>query len=198
LWVIERFREEGVSIEGTSYLDLENNLISTISDSIGNLTNLNYLYLDNNQISEIPKTMGSLTNLVELSLRNNRLCTVNSTINNWLNTYGPDWAETQYSDSAHIIKCDVTVKVESKQSSNETTLTVSPDPFNPSTTISFPNPNHDADILIYDIKGREVKRFTNIKSNRVSWDASSLSAGIYQVRVKANSRTYTKAISLIK
>jgi len=77
-------------------------------------------------------------------------------------------------------------------------ILVYPNPFNPSTTILFPNPNRNADIFIYDIKGKEVKRFISLKSNRVSWDASKLSAGIYQVRVKVNRRFYTKAITLIK
>jgi len=114
----------------------------------------------------------------------------------WLSTksYSP-----QYLDSAHTQLCNVTVNVKSNVvEKNELKILIKPNPFNPSTLISFPNKNLNADIYIYDIKGREVKRFTNLKSNRVSWDASSLSTGIYQVRVSSSGKLYTKTITLIK
>jgi len=77
-------------------------------------------------------------------------------------------------------------------------LNIFPNPFNPSTTISFPKSNLNVDIFIYDVRGREVKKFSKVKSNRVTWDASSFTAGIYQVKVRNLKGIYTKSISLIK
>jgi leucine-rich repeat protein SHOC2 len=52
-------------------LDLSGNHITSLSESIGNLTNLTALYLDNNQITSLPENIGNLTYLTELFLSNN-------------------------------------------------------------------------------------------------------------------------------
>ncbi|MDO8516989.1 MAG: hypothetical protein Q7S33_02585 [Nanoarchaeota archaeon] len=42
--------------------------LKKISDSIGNLTDLEYLNLNNNELTKLPETIGNLTNLKELYL----------------------------------------------------------------------------------------------------------------------------------
>lgn len=72
-----------------------------------------------------------------------------------------------------------------------------PNPFNPSTTISYALPQiSDVEIVIYDIMGREVKRFVIPSQSggyqKVVWDGRnnfgvSVSSGIYIYRFRANS-----------
>jgi hypothetical protein len=75
---------------------------------------------------------------------------------------------------------------------------ISPNPFNPSTTISFENPESDVAIDIYDLKGRIIKNIAHYEPHYFSWNASALSAGIYQVRVKTHNQIYQKSVILLK
>jgi Leucine-rich repeat (LRR) protein len=56
-------------------LNLNDNQLTTLPDSIGNLTNLEKLILDNNQLTTLPNSIGNLTNLETLFLDNNQLTT---------------------------------------------------------------------------------------------------------------------------
>jgi len=114
---------------------------------------------------------------------------------------GPNANDTQHFQiRLHFIdssKASSGINFELK-SQSENSIRISPNPFNPSTSISFPNPNHKADIFIFDIKGREVKKIDNLKTNYVYWNASNLSAGIYQVIVKTQKKVFTKRVTLQK
>jgi Secretion system C-terminal sorting domain len=78
-----------------------------------------------------------------------------------------------------------------------------PDPFNPSTTISFTIPTRSSVLLkIYDMLGKEV---TSIVSAELpagtysrQWNASKMSSGIYFYRLQAGSFTQTKRLVLLK
>jgi hypothetical protein len=96
-----------------------NKLSGSIPESLGKLNNLQILKLENNQLSgSIPKLLGNMSLLAELFLSNNELCGniplsfIDSdvwefSINNnhlttsdpdlieWLDSFEPDWAETQ-------------------------------------------------------------------------------------------------------
>jgi len=100
----------------------------------------------------------------------------------------------------HVWKINeaATVNVQKEYNEIPDKLKIFPNPFNPTTTISFPNPSHNADIFIYDMKGREVKRFKILKYNRLTWHAWGFSAGIYQLIIKTDNKTYNKAIMLLK
>ena len=65
-------------------LDLDNNDISSIDNSIGTLKNLTWLNLKHNKISEVPDCFKSLTRLSYLNLKENPL----KNVPNWLDFRG--------------------------------------------------------------------------------------------------------------
>jgi len=87
---------------------------------------------------------------------------------------------------------------------NEITLNAAyPNPFNPSTTISFSIPEDmSVDLKVYDISGRVVTELmSGIQSAdnySVNWDADNFSSGIYLVQLMAGSEVHTQKIMLIK
>jgi len=78
-----------------------------------------------------------------------------------------------------------------------------PNPFNPSTTISFSVPfNSLVNLTIYDILGRQVETIINSemtagKYSKV-WNANKFASGIYFYRLNAGKFTETKKMILIK
>ena len=78
-----------------------------------------------------------------------------------------------------------------------------PNPFNPSTQISFSLTEHGATTLrIYDLLGREVATLINGQlasgNHTVNFIGSGLSSGIYFVRLVQGSNTQTHTITLVK
>ena len=78
-----------------------------------------------------------------------------------------------------------------------------PNPFNPSTVITFDVKDvHDVKLQIFDLSGRLVKTLVNNKTSpgrhQVVFDASSLSSGVYLLRMQAGYFIETKKITLIK
>jgi hypothetical protein len=83
-----------------------------------------------------------------------------------------------------------------------------PNPFNPSTTISFdlPQPGH-ATVAIYDAMGRLVvtlvDQFLQAGVNDVAWDGTNargdyVGSGVYLAKVKANHNVLTQKLTLLK
>ena len=54
-------------------LDLSNNGLNTLPESIGNLTNLTVLDLSFNELNTLPKSIGNLTNLTVLNLNDTNI-----------------------------------------------------------------------------------------------------------------------------
>jgi hypothetical protein len=77
-------------------------------------------------------------------------------------------------------------------------ISAAPNPFNPSTTIKFPNFNQNANILIYDIMGKEAASFKKIRENFINFNAGMFQSGIYTVRISSGKNNYIKNITLIK
>ncbi|REL38237.1 T9SS C-terminal target domain-containing protein [Rhodohalobacter sp. SW132] len=79
-----------------------------------------------------------------------------------------------------------------------------PNPFNPTTNISYEIPERsDVTIAVYDMLGREVATLVQDQQHpagtfTVSFDASGLSSGIYFTRLEAGSTSVTRKMSLIK
>ncbi len=78
-----------------------------------------------------------------------------------------------------------------------------PNPFNPSTTIKYQIPNDGmVSLKIYDINGQLVKTLVNkeqaVGKYSVTFDASSLSSGIYLYKLQSNSFNKSLKMLLIK
>ncbi|MFD2386439.1 leucine-rich repeat domain-containing protein [Enterococcus rivorum] len=54
-------------------LNVRNNQLTSLPESISSLVGLQALYLDNNQLTNLPSTIGSLVNLEQLSVSSNQL-----------------------------------------------------------------------------------------------------------------------------
>lgn len=78
-----------------------------------------------------------------------------------------------------------------------------PNPFNPSTSISFELPSLSiVKLTIYDALGREVSTLINEKlpagSYEKNWNAGSLTSGMYYYTLKAGDFSETKKMMLVK
>jgi hypothetical protein len=78
-----------------------------------------------------------------------------------------------------------------------------PNPFNPSTTITFDLPaSAFVTLKVYDVLGREVSRLVNETktpgSHAVKWDASQFPSGIYFARLEVAGRVLARKMCLVK
>ena len=78
-----------------------------------------------------------------------------------------------------------------------------PNPFNPSTTISFSLPiDSEVSIVIYDLNGQEVIELINNSYqagyHEVNWNASTFPSGTYFVKIVANNFEDIRKSILIK
>ena len=78
-----------------------------------------------------------------------------------------------------------------------------PNPFNPSTVISYALPEQaQVRLAVYDMLGRSVAVLVNEAQAPgrydVTWDASTLSSGVYIYRVEAGGQTITRKMTLVK
>jgi hypothetical protein len=82
-------------------------------------------------------------------------------------------------------------------------LSVSPNPFNEKTVISFQLPDASwVDLAIYDISGREVQSLVtghwSLGKHSVVWEAKGMASGIYFVRLKAGDFSQVQKMVLMK
>jgi hypothetical protein len=78
-----------------------------------------------------------------------------------------------------------------------------PNPFNPSTEISFEVPSgREVTITVYDAMGREVatlvRGWHEAGSYRAKWDASGFASGVYLCRMMAGDYLLTRKLMLTK
>ena len=78
-----------------------------------------------------------------------------------------------------------------------------PNPFNPSTTISFSIPEFGlTTITAYDINGRQLETLTNevlsVGNYSINWNASSHPSGLYFIRMVSGQFTQTQKLMLVK
>lgn len=78
-----------------------------------------------------------------------------------------------------------------------------PNPFNPSTTINYSVENAGpVTVSVYNLMGQKVAELVNgtktAGSYNVTWDASSVSSGMYFYQLTAGGQTLTKRMTLIK
>ncbi len=78
-----------------------------------------------------------------------------------------------------------------------------PNPFNPSTEISFTLPQSDeVSLVVYDLAGREVDRLLDepmsAGDHSIHWSPRSLSSGVYLYRLQAGATILTRRCLMIK
>jgi GTPase SAR1 family protein len=73
------------TLTNLNVLNLNNNRLSTLPESISTLTNLNVLDLENNQLTTLPESISTLTNLNTLNLSYNQLTTLPESISTLTN-----------------------------------------------------------------------------------------------------------------
>lgn len=78
-----------------------------------------------------------------------------------------------------------------------------PNPFNPSTNISFSIPeNAHVRLAVYDLLGRQVAQVVDAPmvagSHTVTFDASSLTSGVYVYRIEAAGQVSSRRMTLLK
>ncbi len=78
-----------------------------------------------------------------------------------------------------------------------------PNPFNPSTTINYTLPEQQfVELKVYDYLGREVAILVNGSQNAgkhsITFNASSLSSGIYFYKIISGKNIVTKKMLLLK
>ena len=106
-------------------------------------------------------------------------------------------------DSAHGIITNKPTIVEVKNPLVFSVEQNTPNPFNPTTTISFTLPGaENVTINIYNIAGQKVDSpvndFMDTGRHSVLWDASEFSAGIYFYTIKAGKHEKTMKMTLLK
>lgn len=78
-----------------------------------------------------------------------------------------------------------------------------PNPFNPSTVISYQLPtSSEVRVDVFDMVGRRIATLVNeeVQAGRhtVNFDGSALSSGVYMYRLQANGSVFTRKLTLIK
>jgi len=82
-------------------------------------------------------------------------------------------------------------------------LSVYPNPFNPTTAVSFSLPySGDVSLVVYDITGRQIASLVNsyleLGTHEFVWNASSQASGVFFVRLQAGRLIQTQKILLLK
>ena len=140
-----------------------------------------------------------------------------STINLSFNTVGVSAGVYQTklqlinNSQSSIVEIPVTLSVSTAVSNEEEPFRPSefklrpayPNPFNPETTLSFELPEASVVTLeVYDVLGRRVQTLVNepfaAGTHAVTLNATSLSSGLYMVRMQAGRFVATQQVSLIK
>ena len=123
------------------------------------------------------------------------------------NSDGANWAASNGHGTPGEANSDVSVSIEDELI-NDLPSSISleqnyPNPFNPVTTIKYTlDKPGKVSIKIYDITGRLVSELVNESkasgNYEVSWDAASVSSGVYFYRLEALGETLSKSLTLIK
>ena len=98
----------------------------------------------------------------------------------------------------------ITLAIESIELPEDYSLQHSyPNPFNPTTTISFSIPEFGlTTITAYDLAGRELEILTNTSLNpgnySIDWNADNLPSGVYLIRMDSGEFTQTQKVVLVK
>jgi len=175
-------------------LRLHGNQLTVLPTEFGKLTGLLHLYLNNNQLRVLPPEILQLTRLFTLNLDSNALCSLPDSISNWVDQYSstPMWRETQ--------QCQIEIEAVSQSPLKIPALSISPNPFTPTTTIRF-QAKGQSEIRIYNLNGHLIRQWNPRAA--VVWNGQDrhgrdVASGTYIIRIKAGDRILTKRLALIR
>jgi len=123
------------------------------------------------------------------------------------NSKGENWAASTGNGTPGVANSDVMVSNEDELIADVPSFVTLkqnyPNPFNPVTTIAYSlDKPGKVSIQVYDITGRLVTELVNeYKTSgnyKVSWNATSMSSGVYFYKLQALGQTLTKSLTLIK
>jgi len=92
----------------------------------------------------------------------------------------------------------VTISSKIEPQSGKLVLRVSPNPFRQFTKITFTPGADFLSLNIYDINGKLVNSFNNIKSNVVTWNSHNVPSGVYMAKLTLKKGTITQKMILLK
>jgi len=114
--------------------------------------------------------------------------------------------EAGYSDWSEILQftTEMTTSTELADLPKEFSLEQNyPNPFNPTTTVTFmvPESSH-VTVEVFNVVGQRVSELVNGQLNggvhKLTFDASSLSSGIYLIRMRTSEHIFTRKMTLVK
>ncbi len=90
------------------------------------------------------------------------------------------------------------IKIPNNKTYSNMKINIFPNPFHNLAQINFQNPQHNASINIYTLKGKKIKNFSNVQTNQIKWDGSKHPGGIYIIKIKTQEANLQKKLFLIK
>jgi len=169
-----------------------NEFYGPIPESIGELINLEYLWLDDNLLNDtIPLSICSLDSIKNLSFNLNKLC--------------PPYPECieQYVGEQDTTNCSTMSITDNLIPITYNLSNPYPNPFNPTTSISFSISQSDiVSLNIYDITGKLITTLINEQLNigyhSIDWDGTNYSSGMYLVKMESGEYVETQKLLLVK
>jgi Leucine-rich repeat (LRR) protein len=183
-------------------LFLSYNRLISLPDTICAMPKLSWFRVDHNLLTDIPDRMtGESYHESIAAFDYNQLCNLSTAKVNWLNALysgrGLQWRPTQ--------DCGGVVQIEEAATAPAefTLLQNMPNPFNPSTVISFTIPSYQTVTLkVFSAQGVLVwaaaEKAMEAGIHSVEWNASGMPSGIYYYKLIAGQFTATKKCILIK
>ena len=124
-------------------------------------------------------------------------------------TYAPGYTDNDFNDLVVEIQASSPVDIHDDDTSDEpriatgVSLRVGPNPFRPSTRVSFSVPaRQHGRVAVYDVRGRQVDvLFDGIGTGAeraLSWAPTDVASGIYFVRLETDSRVVTEKVTLLE
>ena len=124
-------------------------------------------------------------------------------------TYAPGYTDNDFNDLVVEIQASSPVDIHDDDTSDEpriatgVSLRVGPNPFRPSTQVSFSVPaRQHGRVAVYDVRGRQVDvLFDGIGTGAeraLSWAPTNVASGIYFVRLETDSRVVTEKVTLLE
>ncbi len=150
------------------------------------------LHLSNSGLTgEVPPEICNLSGIV-LSLSNNQLC---PPYPECLSEYDIGEQDTTNCSSTSISELSLPIEYNLHQPF--------PNPFNPTTTISFTIPNSDmVSVKVYNINGQLVEtmvdEYYNVGEYTINWNGNSQPSGVYLVRMESGEFVQTQKVILLK